>query len=466
MRRRSSLRRKRLVNQRRLTQLMVRRRRLLRRCRVASVAEFRGRAAEFERVALLQSQRAVAHGEIVSVLSGVSSELAIAGMYAGKTVQQLEAELAAAKLACDGLRCGYRDLLEHAGRLSGQIETQKTDRRLPMKRIELSQAESEYSAALRRWQVLSVVWRVLGKIKEDYEHRRQPETLREASGYLSKFTGGKYRRVWTRLGENVMWVDDDEGRTLSIEMLSHGTREQLLLSLRMALVSLLARRGVELPLILDDVLVNFDTQCAARAVETLRDYAQGGRQIVMFTCHEHIAKQCKASKLDVRRLPVERRSGVDQPFELEAESTVRRPRGRRIRDEVALVDLKPIVGKLTPSVETTVVAEPVIEPVFAIAVPVEKGPPARSAINLRVDRPKARRPAPSLMRRWAAEEFSGELDDRVNALWLMEELAGGVMEDGRGDERGTSLAEELAASRGVESRLIGRSEPSEETGAG
>ena len=262
-RRRNSLRQKRLINQRRLTRLMARRRQLLRRCRVGSVTEFRGRAAEFERIALLRSEREAAHGEIVSVLAGISTESVIGGMYVAKTAQQMEGELTVAKQACEELRRVYRELIEQGGRLSGQIETFKTDRRLAMKRMELSQAEAEYDAALRRWQVLSIVWRVLGKIKEDYEHRRQPETLRKASGYMAEFTGGKYRRVWTRLGENVLWVDDDEGRTLSIDMLSHGTREQLLLSLRMALVSMFARRGVELPLILDDVLVNFDTQRGA-----------------------------------------------------------------------------------------------------------------------------------------------------------------------------------------------------------
>ena len=59
-------------------------------------------------------------------------------------------------------------------------------------------------------------------------------------------------------------VDDARGKTLTTEMLSSGTREQVFLSLRLALVTLYAQRGVNLPLVLDDVLVNFD-ETRARA---------------------------------------------------------------------------------------------------------------------------------------------------------------------------------------------------------
>ena len=42
-----------------------------------------------------------------------------------------------------------------------------------------------------------------------------------------------------------------------IEVLSRGTREQLFLSLRMALASAFTRRGAAMPLVLDDVAMNF-----------------------------------------------------------------------------------------------------------------------------------------------------------------------------------------------------------------
>ncbi|HZV93930.1 MAG TPA: hypothetical protein VFF72_11980, partial [Caldimonas sp.] len=116
-------------------------------------------------------------------------------------------------------------------------------------------------------------------------------------------TDGRYTRVWTPLGENILLADDADGRRLPVEALSRGTREQLFLSLRLALVGSYARRGVELPLVLDDVLVNFDARRAKAAAAVLRDFAAEGHQVLVFTCHEHVWKLFKNLKLPARTLP-------------------------------------------------------------------------------------------------------------------------------------------------------------------
>ena len=103
--------------------------------------------------------------------------------------------------------------------------------------------EKRLEDALRRWQVLAVTCRMLDVIRTTYEQQRQPETLQEASGYLQRLTQGRYCRVWTPLGENVLRVDDAEGHVLAVEALSRGTREQLFLSLRLALAACYARRA-------------------------------------------------------------------------------------------------------------------------------------------------------------------------------------------------------------------------------
>ena len=80
------------------------------------------------------------------------------------------------------------------------------------------------------------------------------------------------------------------GIALPVEALSRGTREQLFLSLRLALAACYARRGAPLPLVLDDVLVNFDIERAKAAAAVLRDFAAAGHQVLIFTCHEHILR--------------------------------------------------------------------------------------------------------------------------------------------------------------------------------
>ena len=209
-----------------------------------------------------------------------------------------------------------------------------SDRRLAVKRFELAQVDEQIAAQISRWQVLALTHHWLVQLKEHYEKHRQPETLREASEYLSRLTSGRYRRVWTRWGENVLLVDDAHAGTLPIEVLSRGTREQLFLSLRLALVGLFARRGVELPMVLDDVLVNFDVERATAAVHVLHEFARRGHQLIIFTCHEHLARLFKTNQADVRRLPTDHQSSHDEPFTVEMSLPPRRIRTRKPKDDI------------------------------------------------------------------------------------------------------------------------------------
>ena len=152
--------------------------------------------------------------------------------------------------------------------------------------------------------------RVLENVRATYERTRQPETLQEASIHLARLTQDRYVRVWTPLGDSALLVDDHAGRPLAVEVLSRGTREQLFLSLRLALASSYARRGAPLPLLLDDVLVNCDVERAKAAAAVLHDFASAGHQLLVFTCHEHIAKLFESLKTEVTRLPENAQAGV------------------------------------------------------------------------------------------------------------------------------------------------------------
>ena len=149
--------------------------------------------------------------------------------------------------------------------------------------------ERQLADAQHGWRVHAAACRVFERIRSDYETHRQPETLGEASRYLAKLTNNRYRRIWTPLADDVLLVDTADGETLSVDVLSRGTREQLFLSVRLALVAMFARRGVNLPMVLDDVLVNFDQLRTEAAVDTLLEFAEDDQQVLLFTCHLHLA---------------------------------------------------------------------------------------------------------------------------------------------------------------------------------
>ena len=149
-------------------------------------------------------------------------------------------ELLAGAAAADA---ALKQRFERRGRLAEQLQALADDRQLARKQLDLAIVQQRLDEAVRRWQVLAATCRTLDLVRATFEQQRQPETLQEASGYLQRLTEGRYGRVWTPLGGHVLRVDDAEGHALPVEALSRGTREQLFLSLRLALAACYARRG-------------------------------------------------------------------------------------------------------------------------------------------------------------------------------------------------------------------------------
>ncbi len=81
------------------------------------------------------------------------------------------------------------------------------------------------------------------------------------------------------MGKNQLRIDNSAGQALPLEVLSRGTRETVFIALRLSLAAAYARRGVMLPLVLDDVFVNFDRARTLAAARVLRDFAALGHQV-------------------------------------------------------------------------------------------------------------------------------------------------------------------------------------------
>jgi uncharacterized protein YhaN len=189
------------------------------------------------------------------------------------------------------------------GETTQEMKTLAADRRLAEVNLELAMLDKQLELASEHWRTLAATSAMLERVCDVYETERQPETLREASAFLKQLTEGKYHRVWTPLGKNALQIDNDKGQSLPLEVLSRGTREAVFIALRLSLAAAYARRGATLPLVLDDVLVNFDTIRAQNAAKVLRDFSALGHQSIMFTCHEHIMRMFYEIGVQVRILP-------------------------------------------------------------------------------------------------------------------------------------------------------------------
>ena len=73
------------------------------------------------------------------------------------------------------------------------------------------------------------------------------------------------------------------------ERLSRATAEQLFLALRLSYIDNLAGAHPSLPVLMDDVLVNFDDDRRWAAARVITEFA-ASRQVVYFTCHPATAE--------------------------------------------------------------------------------------------------------------------------------------------------------------------------------
>jgi uncharacterized protein YhaN len=172
----------------------------------------------------------------------------------------------------------------------------------------LALAEAERAGLredIERYAVLAVAEHLLGGAIRRFEDEHQPVLLTSASRVFAEMTLDRYLRVQRRMADGSLFVERSDGTLLTPEQLSTGTREQLYLAIRLAYVEHYGRSAEPLPVVLDDVLVNFDD---ARALATLRALATFARstQVLLFTCHAHLVSLIEKAQLDVTRLTLDR----------------------------------------------------------------------------------------------------------------------------------------------------------------
>ena len=299
--------------------LSHKRRKMLDLADVADLKAFRQAAADWSAAQNLRRQRDELSTRIANLVGGEYTDEELSAVYAQEG-SDLQSRCQQRTQWTREVQMRMAEIHERRGTYMSEMKALAADRRLAYAMLELATVEQELQESARRWQVLGVISRVLDTVRKAYETNRQPETLREASQYLARLTSGQYLRVWMPLDRRELLAEDNKGQSLSLEVLSRGTREAVYISLRLALASSFARRGAKLPLVLDDVLVNFDAGRVRCAAEVFHDFAKAGHQIIMFTCHEHISRLFEEAQVQVRTLPT-RGNMVVQPKKRKAKKS-------------------------------------------------------------------------------------------------------------------------------------------------
>ena len=174
------------------------------------------------------------------------------------------------------------------GELSARIRDLEASADLGTARQELEALQGQARALGRTWAATALAGRLLAETRRRYERERQPDVVKAAQTYFRHITNGRYERITAPPGDATVRVESDAGEQLLPAELSRGTVEQLYLALRFGLIEEFARHAEPLPVVMDDILVNFDARRAERAAAAIASLAET-HQVIFFTCRAETA---------------------------------------------------------------------------------------------------------------------------------------------------------------------------------
>lgn len=207
-----------------------------------------------------------------------------------------------------------RGLREQRRQVALECDPEFEDHQLRAKRQDLDGIEVNLRQFERRRELMSAVTKLEDELRVLTSQVRTPAILLEASDLLRRLTGGDLQKLTINVDRS-LWVHNRRGERLGCAQLSSGGRDQVYFSLCLAVVAAYARRGVRLPLVINDAFGNLDAQGVAAAAGLLSEFCQRGHQVLLFTRHHYVADRFRSLDVPVRQLPPLERQRVATPVE-------------------------------------------------------------------------------------------------------------------------------------------------------
>lgn len=224
----------------------------------------------------------------------------------GREIQ--EKRLMEARNGLDEISAKEREAATNLGSLNARIDNIAGSGDLADLRQEESMLTESMEKMLEEWCQYAFAEAIILKAKHKFESERQPEVIRLASEIFARITNDKWRGLRTTLEDSHLEILPAHGEPVQPYKLSRGAQEQAYLALRLAYIQNHAAHAMPLPVIMDEILVNFDPERAERTARALAGLAQGSsgaQQILYFTCQPHMVDILRSASPEARLYVVE-----------------------------------------------------------------------------------------------------------------------------------------------------------------
>ena len=218
--------------------------------------------------------------EIAESREQIAASLGLQGPAQGAALDSLVREKVRQR---DALVEAANDMIERFGELSHKLALARTSRASDQLKLEYQQIRVRLREAKQELIMLLIARRTLERSIVTWENQGQPEIYARAGALLTIITDGAWVGVSSSRTGSLVAVSAD-GTTRDPRHLSLGTCQQLYLALRLSLLMTAENVGRSIPVLADDILVNFDAERRRGAARVLAELARQ-RQVVVFTCH-------------------------------------------------------------------------------------------------------------------------------------------------------------------------------------
>lgn len=165
---------------------------------------------------------------------------------------------------------------------------------------QLSELEKKVKDMENYYNTLEMTSSALDVAAEEMQSSFGPALNQAAAENLAKLTHSRYEDLKVDQSFAVRISDPDTAKFREWQYLSGGTIDQVYLALRLAIADQISSEDNRLPLLLDDILIQYDEERAAAAIDWLMAKSrQENQQMLLFTCQERMVNKVKTAGLPV-----------------------------------------------------------------------------------------------------------------------------------------------------------------------
>ena len=217
-------------------------------------------------------------------ISGESDIYALRKKLDPLAFEEIHAKIKELTLRADDIDHDLEELIKIRAELKQGIEVMKSADDIARLRANEERLLAGIQQDVLDWACYAMAKYLIEKARERFEKEQQPRVIRSAGLFFKKITNSLYTELFAPIGKDTVEVITSGKIKRKPEQLSRGAAEQLYLAIRFGYIRNRTEKSESLPVIMDDILVNFDSIRRSNAAEAILELSKE-QQVLFFTCH-------------------------------------------------------------------------------------------------------------------------------------------------------------------------------------